>query len=79
METAFIHFTDEKVGAWSGTPISAVWLAMPFLDDFLKLIFVSMWLLYNAVLVSTVQQSGPAICLSIPSLFFGFPFHLDRP
>ena len=50
-----------------------------FFDDTLKLTFISTWLLYNAVLVSTVQQSGSAICLPIPSLFFGFPFHLGHP
>ena len=45
-------------------------------DFFLfKLIFIGVQLLYNVVLVSTVQQSESAICVHISALFWiSFPF-----
>ena len=39
-----------------------------FIFFFLKLIFIVVWLLYNVVLVSTIQQNESATSLSIPLL-----------
>ena len=44
---------------------------------FFKLIFIGVELLYNIVLVSTVQQSESAIRIHISPLF-GFPSHLGH-
>ena len=42
---------------------------------FLKLIFIGVQLLYNVVLVSTVQQSESGVCIHISPLFWiSFPF-----
>ena len=50
-------------------------LNVPFF--FLNNVFTGVQLLYNVVLVSTVQQSKLAICEHICPLF-GFPSHLDH-
>ena len=42
-----------------------------------KLTFIGVQLLYNVVLVSTVQQSELTIHIHISPLF-GFPFHLGH-
>ena len=39
-------------------------------DTFLKLIFIGIELLYNIVLVSTVEHSDSAICIHVPPLFW---------
>ena len=44
----------------------------PFLSispPFLKLIFIDVYLLYDVVLVSAVQQNESAVCLDISSFF----------
>ena len=43
---------------------------------FLKLIFIRVYLLYNIVLLSAVQQSESATYISMYPLFFGFLSHL---
>ena len=37
-----------------------------------KLIFIRLQLLYNIVLVSTVQQSDSAVCIHLSPLFLNF-------
>ena len=49
-----------------------------FIFFFLKLISIVVWLLYNVVLVSTIQQNESATSLSIPLLIdiqVAFPFN----
>ena len=42
---------------------------------FFKLVFIGMWLLDNAVLVSTAQPTESAVCMHIsPPFWISFPF-----
>ena len=52
--------------------IWAVSLSHPIAFYFFKLIFIGVLLIYNAVLVSVVQQSESAICIHISSFWFSF-------
>ena len=52
-------------------------LEMAFFFSFIFYFFIGVQLLYNVVLVSTVQQSASAICIHIFPLFWiSFPFKL---
>ena len=46
-----------------------------YLEYFLKLIFIGVWLLYNVVLVSAIQKSGSVMCIHrSPRFWISSPF-----
>ena len=52
---------------------------LPNRHSFLKIIFIGVYLLYNVVPVSTVQQSESSMCIPISPLFWiSFPFRSPK-
>ena len=67
---AMLHVEYMPVGCFQGTSTETT-----FIFKIFKLIFTRVYLLYDVVLVSTIQQYESAICIHMSILFWiAFPF-----